>query len=252
MILLDQVFSISPKSMMQPRIPKEIYELNEPLVVISFDDATETDYTIAYPELKKRGLKGTSYVTTSFVGRKGYLSWDQLRSLSDDGWDIQCHSYQHLELPSLSDEELRYQMERVNTDFLNNGLERPKHHAYPRGLTNERVQGILSEYRKTLRQTGAYKQHLNSYESIDPLALKAVSIDNMTSIDDLSRVKEVITYGYHTKRIIILYGHQIVEKIEDYPYVIRLEYFLEILDHINYLGLESVTISEMYERVFSD
>jgi peptidoglycan/xylan/chitin deacetylase (PgdA/CDA1 family) len=50
-------------------------------VVVSFDDAHESDYTIAYPLFKEKGLKGTSYVTTSYVGRKGHLTWDEIAEM---------------------------------------------------------------------------------------------------------------------------------------------------------------------------
>jgi peptidoglycan/xylan/chitin deacetylase (PgdA/CDA1 family) len=50
-------------------------------VVISFDDTYESDYTTVYPLFKARGLKGTSYVTTSFVGQPGDLTWDEIAAM---------------------------------------------------------------------------------------------------------------------------------------------------------------------------
>jgi len=47
-------------------------------VVVSFDDAYSTDYTAVYPLFKARGLKGTSYIVTSFIGQSGQLTWDQI------------------------------------------------------------------------------------------------------------------------------------------------------------------------------
>jgi len=47
-------------------------------VVVSFDDAYSTDYTAVYPLFKARGLKGTSYIVTSFIGQAGQLTWDQI------------------------------------------------------------------------------------------------------------------------------------------------------------------------------
>jgi peptidoglycan/xylan/chitin deacetylase (PgdA/CDA1 family) len=55
----------------------------KPLVVVSFDDAYDTDYTTVYPMFQERGLKGTSYITTSFIGQPGYLTWamiDEMRT----------------------------------------------------------------------------------------------------------------------------------------------------------------------------
>jgi len=50
----------------------------EATVVVSFDDAYETDYTTVYPLFKARGLKGTSYIVTSFIGTTGHLTWDEI------------------------------------------------------------------------------------------------------------------------------------------------------------------------------
>ena len=47
-------------------------------VVISFDDASDSDYTTVYPLFKARGLKGTSYIVTSFIGTPDHLTWAQI------------------------------------------------------------------------------------------------------------------------------------------------------------------------------
>jgi len=48
------------------------------MVVLSFDDAWETDFTTVYPLFKERGLKGTSYIVTSFIGQPDRLTWAQI------------------------------------------------------------------------------------------------------------------------------------------------------------------------------
>jgi hypothetical protein len=50
-------------------------------VVISFDDANESDYTTVYPLFKERGLKGTSYITISFIGQPGHLTWGDIDNM---------------------------------------------------------------------------------------------------------------------------------------------------------------------------
>jgi peptidoglycan/xylan/chitin deacetylase (PgdA/CDA1 family) len=48
------------------------------MVVVSFDDAYETDYTTVYPMFQERGLKGTSYIVMSWIGEPNYLTWDMI------------------------------------------------------------------------------------------------------------------------------------------------------------------------------
>jgi peptidoglycan/xylan/chitin deacetylase (PgdA/CDA1 family) len=50
----------------------------KPTVVMCFDDANESDYTAVYPLFKARGLKGTSYIVTSYVDQDQQLSWKEL------------------------------------------------------------------------------------------------------------------------------------------------------------------------------
>jgi peptidoglycan/xylan/chitin deacetylase (PgdA/CDA1 family) len=48
------------------------------MVVVSFDDAYETDYTTVFPMFQERGLKGTSYIVTSWIGEPDYLTWEMI------------------------------------------------------------------------------------------------------------------------------------------------------------------------------
>jgi peptidoglycan/xylan/chitin deacetylase (PgdA/CDA1 family) len=52
-------------------------------VVVSFDDAHETDYTTAYPLFVTRGLKGTSYIIASAIGTSGCLTWEEIATMRD-------------------------------------------------------------------------------------------------------------------------------------------------------------------------
>jgi len=64
-------------------------------VVITIDDGWKSLYTIAYPILKKYGFPVTLFVYTDFVGGNKALSWGQIRELSQNGFDIQCHTISH-------------------------------------------------------------------------------------------------------------------------------------------------------------
>jgi len=52
-----------------------------PTVVVSFDDANESDFTTVYPLFKKYGLKGTSYIVTSFIDQPGCLTWAEIDTM---------------------------------------------------------------------------------------------------------------------------------------------------------------------------
>jgi peptidoglycan/xylan/chitin deacetylase (PgdA/CDA1 family) len=66
-----------------------------PRVVLSFDDNTASDYTVAYPALKAAGMRATLYTNGSHVGQANYVSLAQLQQMYADGWDVGNHTWDH-------------------------------------------------------------------------------------------------------------------------------------------------------------
>jgi peptidoglycan/xylan/chitin deacetylase (PgdA/CDA1 family) len=82
----------------------------ETSVAITFDDGTETDLLGAAPILRQAGFNATFYVTCGWLGRRGYLSVSQLNELSNQGFEIGCHSMTHAYLSDLDDRALRFEI----------------------------------------------------------------------------------------------------------------------------------------------
>jgi peptidoglycan/xylan/chitin deacetylase (PgdA/CDA1 family) len=73
-------------------------------VVITLDDGWLTQYTVAWPILKKYGYPFTMFIYTEglrpgghFAGG-GMMTWDQLGEMRDAGVDIQAHSATHQDM----------------------------------------------------------------------------------------------------------------------------------------------------------
>ena len=79
-------------------------------IIITFDDGNDSDYSIAYPILKKYGFVATYFVTVGRIGTHGYLDWDQLKEMIDGGMSIQSHSLNHLFLSDLSEDNLHKEL----------------------------------------------------------------------------------------------------------------------------------------------
>ncbi len=65
-------------------------------VVITIDDGWRSTYTEAYPELKKRGFPFTVFIYPNIIGKTAIsLTWEQIKEMSQNGGDIESHSWSH-------------------------------------------------------------------------------------------------------------------------------------------------------------
>lgn len=69
--------------------------LDRPMLVISYDDGHENDYSIALPIHRREGVPAETCVVSAQIGSPGHLSIEQLRELESDGWEIVSHSKHH-------------------------------------------------------------------------------------------------------------------------------------------------------------
>ena len=123
-------------------------------VVITFDDGWRSVYDIAWPILKKYGYPATLFVYTDLiVGSRETLSWDQVRELSRNGFDIQCHSKTHRYLGRKERKEsFRDYFENVRKEIVESAKIIRKHTgrdvkylAYPYGDTNALVAAMTRQ-----------------------------------------------------------------------------------------------------------
>lgn len=129
-------------------------ELNDrKQIAITFDDAYESVYTTAAPELEKRGYPYTIFVNTDAIGSHGYMTWEQLEEARDrNGVTIANHSEDHGHLARRPDESRGDWAQRVESsldkaqktlaDRL--GIDVPMF-AYPYGEFDQALENKISE-----------------------------------------------------------------------------------------------------------
>ncbi len=71
---------------------------NNNIITLTFDDGWASDYDIVFPMLAENNISATFFISTKFVGRKGYITWSQIRELSDEGMEIGSHAHSHANL----------------------------------------------------------------------------------------------------------------------------------------------------------
>jgi len=74
---------------------KSAHNALEDTIVLTFDDGWMSHYITVYPLLKKHNISATFFITTDFIGRKDYVTWEQLSEMIEGGMDIGSHSVTH-------------------------------------------------------------------------------------------------------------------------------------------------------------
>lgn len=76
-----------------------------PPVAVTFDDGHHSNLA-AMEVLLEHGGRADFFVNPGNIGRPHFLSWDELRRMSDQGMSIQSHGYHHLLLNALTPPEV--------------------------------------------------------------------------------------------------------------------------------------------------
>jgi peptidoglycan/xylan/chitin deacetylase (PgdA/CDA1 family) len=157
------------------------------VIAFTFDDGCLSDYELAYPILKRYGIRGTSYIAPAYQdeGKPYTLTWDQIREMAQYGWVFGCHTYAHSDLTTMTKDEIAESMEKVNEAFIREGLEAPIVHAFPYGRYNDDVIGAIKPYRVQARKA-FYETNFVDPDNVDPYAIDCCSADMRTE----KRLKE--------------------------------------------------------------
>jgi peptidoglycan/xylan/chitin deacetylase (PgdA/CDA1 family) len=116
-------------------------------VAITVDDAYRSFLTEGWPRFRRAGLPVTLFVATEPVDSKvrGYLTWDEIRRLRDDGVTIGHHSHRHPYLPSLDAAGIRADLATATARFKAELGTVPPLFAYPYGAWSLEVRQAVQE-----------------------------------------------------------------------------------------------------------
>lgn len=163
--------TISMQDFMRAKKGKQ--ELPEKPVILTFDDGYEDNYTNLLPLLEERGMKGTVYMVTNSIGRKGYLSWNQLRDMQNRGIELGSHTANHQPLTSLDREKQAEEMKLSKLLMEWNGLKTIFTFSYPNGAYDEGMPELLKENEYLTAVTG--DGGLNTFKT-NPYLLQRTNI----------------------------------------------------------------------------
>ncbi len=147
-------------------------------VALTFDDAWQSVYHNAHPILQDRGLPYSIFVPTQASNQERPLSltWDQMRSLDQQGVRILNHSHDHSSLSQLSIDEAIANIELAQQHLESElGKELPKILAYPYGDYSLALADALNErgYWALGQHSGAFGPPMN-WQSIPRYPLDGI------------------------------------------------------------------------------
>jgi peptidoglycan/xylan/chitin deacetylase (PgdA/CDA1 family) len=104
-----------------------------------------SDYEIVLPLLQAYNANGTFFIVVDFVGRVGYMSWDQIKQISDAGMEIGSHSYSHPILTTLSDSKQLLELKQSKIHIEQKIGKKVNSFAYPYGDCSNKTHKAAKE-----------------------------------------------------------------------------------------------------------
>ncbi|WP_164891001.1 sialate O-acetylesterase [Botryobacter ruber] len=124
-------------------------QAKQPVVVLTFDDAEISHYTIVAPLLKKYNFDATFFVCE--MPRKSpadsvhYMKWPQIAALHQMGFEIGNHTGHHKNMTKLSREEMQQEVNYIEYKCREYGIPKPISFAYPGNRADSLSQVVLQE-----------------------------------------------------------------------------------------------------------
>ncbi|HEX3150464.1 MAG TPA: polysaccharide deacetylase family protein [Gemmataceae bacterium] len=219
------------------------------LVVLTFDDASKSHYTVARPLLQKYKFGATFFITEGWdfaTNKKDYLSWDEIKQLHADGFEIGNHTRDHLGLGVKTVRDYPAQLRAINARCKERGIPEPVSFAYPGNAIAKEGLPVLKELGiKWARRGGSpeypYKEGRGiAYEpGLDhPLLIPTAGDARPTwSLDDLKRAVALAHHG----NIAVLQFHGVPDTAHDWVTTSKEQFEA----YLKYLADEKFTVIAM-------
>ncbi len=234
--------SVGPKWVTAPQ--------SEPAYIsFTFDDATVSQFTTAFPILAQHGIPATVYVNSGplDVADPSYMSWQHVRILSAAGWEVGGHTVTHRPLPELSDLEIVGEIVLSNKRIAEETGLMPRSFASPFDAYDERVLALIASFYQLHVRGWGEDGGLNEVTDFDPLFLKRVNVDGTLTADDICGKVRSVQEG----QWLILMFHQVAT--QDGPYVSSPEQVRAITECVAESALQRKvivdTVSAVYDHI---
>ncbi len=218
---------VLPPNMFLVNFLQKIYNIknsssNEPgLITITFDDGLESVFSNAYPIMKKHDIRGNVAVIVDSVGKPGYMSLEQLRELSQNGWSIVSHSMTHRDLLALSPQEVESELRESRKWIIEQGFKGHNTFISPGHKYNSTIDSITKKYYSFSRNKTNFKGILGCYGFYRPnsLPFSPFSISSFPferfyqSNQGRKKMKNYLDYAINNNKLGAIYSHELSDEM---------------------------------------
>jgi len=121
-------------------------ELPKNPILITFDDGYLDNFTNAYPIMKKYGFTATIFLVTNKIGHEeNFMSWDQVRTMQQDGFVFGSHTVSHAALTKLSREDVMLELTNSRKELERQLGVKARYFAYPTGAYNRQTEEMVKQ-----------------------------------------------------------------------------------------------------------
>ena len=120
----------------QPAVSKDrqLEPIPDRLVVLTFDDSSKSHFTVVRPLLLKYRFGATFFITEGWdfaTNQRDYMSWQEIRRLDRDGFEIGNHTRDHLAINENTYNRLDEQLKAIEDRCVEHGIRKPVTFAWP-------------------------------------------------------------------------------------------------------------------------
>lgn len=216
--------------------------LQEPVVVITFDDGHKSIYSVAYKRMREvdTAFAASHFLPVTYVGRRGCVTLDQLKEMEQAGWETGGHGYTHENLSSVSLDSAEKQI-KASYDFLSANNLSKESFAYPWGNYNYEVGKIVMKWFKNIRTSHDFFY----LDGINRKELGYYAVKGGHSGDDIiSRVEQARSAG---SPLVIVGFHAVIPDDANplsNTYWCKESVFVEFLEYLKKQELPVLTVKE--------
>ncbi|MBU2906430.1 polysaccharide deacetylase family protein [Arenibacter algicola] len=225
LVVLFTVFTIFSchSQILKQKIPDK-------LVVLTFDDAPASQYSVVAQMLKEYGFGATFFVCEfppNYKDSTLYMNWRQIKALDNMGFEVANHTRTHANVSKLTQTEFNAELEYIENKCDSLGIAKPQNFAYPGYGLNALALEFLQKKEYTFARAGGSRAY-------DPLVDHPYLIPSWAT--DAENKKEIMTSLDQAKngKIVVLTLHGVPDI--EHPWVntppaLFREYLQYLSDH---------------------